>query len=107
MVGGDAGAWAPIKIAPSTHGTTVEMVVGQAAIFADFPDSPTVMVESSDAMVVEASHAGGEGDVTFVAGLIARGEGTATITVKGTSMPEDQGGASNVVTQFTVNVAAE
>ena len=58
-------------------------------------------------MVVEASHAEGEGAVTFVAGLIARGEGTATITVKGTSMPEDQGGASNVVTQFTVNVAAE
>lgn len=58
-------------------------------------------------MVVEASHAESEGAVTSVAGLIARGEGTATITVKGTSMPEDQGGSSNVVIPLTVNVAAE
>lgn len=107
MVGGDPGTWAPIEITQSTNGTTVDMVVGQAAIFTDLPDSPTVMVESSDAMVVEASQAEGEGDVTSVAGLVARGEGTATVTVKDTSMPEDQGGASNVIIQFTVNVAAE
>lgn len=107
MVGGDPGTWAPIEITQSTNGTTVDMVVGQAAIFTDLPDSPTIMVESSDPMVVEASQAEGEGDVTAVAGLVARGAGTATITAKDTSMPEDQGGASNVIIQFTVNVSAE
>ena len=71
MVGGDPGTWAPIEITQSTNGTTVDMVVGQAAIFTDLPDSPTVMVESSDPMVVEASQAEGEGDVTAVAGLVA------------------------------------
>jgi len=107
MVGGDPGTWAPIEITQSTNGTTVDMVVGQAAIFTDLPDSPTVMVESSDPMVVEASQAEGEGEVTAVAGLVAKGEGTATITVVDTSMAEDAGGASNVIIQFTVNVAAE
>ena len=68
------------------------MVVGQAAIFTDLPDSPTVMVESSDPMVVEASQAEGEGEVTAVAGLVAKGKGTATITVKDTSIPEESGG---------------
>lgn len=107
MVGEDPGTWAPIEITQSTNGTTVDMVVGQAAIFTDLPDSPTVMVESSDPMVVEASQAEGEGDVTAVAGLVAKGAGTATITVVDTSMAEDAGGASNVIIQFTVNVAAE
>jgi hypothetical protein len=107
MVGGDPGTWAPIEITQSTNGTTVDMVVGQAAIFTDLPDSPTVMVESSDPMVVEASQAEGEGDVTAVAGLVAKGAGTATITVVDTSMAEDAGGASNVIIQFTVNVTAE
>ena len=107
MVGEDPGTWAPIEITQSTNGTTVDMVVGQAAIFTDLPDSPTVMVESSDPMVVEASQAEGEGDVTAVAGLVARGAGTATITVVDTSMAEDAGGASNVIIQFTVNVSAE
>ena len=107
MVGGDPGTWAPIEITQSTNGTTVDMVVGQAAIFTDLPDSPTVMVESSDPVVVEASQAEGEGDVTAVAGLVAKGAGTATITVVDTSMAEDAGGASNVIIQFTVNVAAE
>jgi hypothetical protein len=107
MVGADPGTWAPIEVTQSTNGTTVDMVVGQAAIFTDLPDSPTVMVESSDPMVVEASQAEGEGDVTAVAGLVARGAGTATITVVDTSMAEDAGGASNVIIQFTVNVSAE
>jgi hypothetical protein len=107
MVGEDPGTWAPIEITQSTNGTTVDMVVGQAAIFTDLPDSPTVMVESSDPMVVEASQAEGEGDVTAVAGLVARGAGTATVTVVDTSMAEDAGGASNVIIQFTVNVSAE
>lgn len=106
MVGGDPGTWAPIEITQSTNGTTVDMVVGQAAIFTDLPDSPTVMVESSDPMVVEASQAEGEGEVTAVAGLVAKGEGSATITVVDTSMAEDAGGASNVIIEFTVNVAA-
>lgn len=51
-----------------------------------------VMVESSDPMVVEASQAEGEGEVTAVAGLVAKGKGTATITVKDTSIPEESGG---------------
>lgn len=106
MVGEDPGTWAPIEITQSTNGTTVDMVVGQAAIFTDLPDQPTVMVESSDPMVVEASQAEGSGDVTAVAGLVAKGAGTATITVVDTSMAEDAGGASNVIIQFTVNVAA-
>lgn len=107
MVGGDPGTWAPIDITQSTNGTTVDMVVGQAAIFTDLPDSPTVMVESSDPMVVEASQAGVEGDATMSAGLVARGEGTATITAVDTAMPADAGGASNVIIQFEVNVSAE
>jgi len=107
MVGEDPGTWAPIEITQSTNGTTVDMVVGQAAIFTDLPDSPTVMVESSDPAVVEASQAQGEGDVTSVAGLVARGEGSATITVLDTSMPADAGGASNVIIQFEVNVSAK
>ena len=107
MVGEDPGTWAPIEITQSTNGTTVDMVVGQAAIFTDLPDQPTVMVESSDPMVVEASQAEGSGDVTAVAGLVAKGAGTATITVVDTSMAEDAGGASNVIIQFEVNVAAK
>ena len=106
MVGEDPGTWAPIEITQSTNGTTVDMVVGQAAIFTDLPDQPTVMVESSDPMVVEASQAEGSGDVTAVAGLVAKGAGTATITVVDTSMAEDAGGASNVIIQFEVNVTA-
>lgn len=107
MVGEDPGTWAPIEITQSTNGTTVDMVVGQAAIFTDLPDQPTVMVESSDPMVVEASQAEGSGDVTAVAGLVAMGAGTATITVVDTSMAEDAGGASNVIIQFEVNVTAK
>jgi len=106
MTGDNPGTWAPLEITQSANGTTLDMVVDQAAIFTDLPDSPTVVVESSDSAVVEASQAEGEGEVTAVAGLIARSAGTSTITVKDTSMPEDAGGASNVIMEFTVNVTA-
>jgi len=106
MVGGNPGTWAPLEITQSTNGTTVDMVVDQAAIFTDLPDSPTILVESSDPAVVEASQAEGEGEVTAVAGLVARNAGSATITVVDTSMPEESGGASNIIIQFSVNVTA-
>jgi len=107
MAGDNPGTWAPLDITQSANGTTVDMVVDQAAIFTDLPDSPTVVVESSDPAVVEASQAEGTGEITAAAGLIARGAGTSTITVKDTSMPEESGGASNVIMEFTVNVTQQ
>lgn len=103
MVGENPGTWAPIEITQSTNGTTVEMVVDQAAIFTDIPDSVTV--ESSDPAVVEASQARTEGDAVYMAGLSAKSPGTATITVLYADQPADEGGASNVVMQFEVSVS--
>lgn len=107
MVGGDPGTWTPLQISQNDNGTTIDMVVGQAAIFTDLPDDPTLKVESSDPAVVEASQAEGTGEVTAVAGLVAKAPGTATITALYPDQPADQGGASNVVMTFTVNVSAE
>lgn len=104
MPGSDPGTWAPVEITQAANGTTIDLVVGQAAIFTDLPSDPGIVVESSDPAVVEASQAEGSGDVTAVAGLVAKGVGTATITAKYGDQAEDQGGASNVVMQFTVNV---
>lgn len=105
MVGDSPGTWAPLEITQSTNGTTVDMVVSQAAIFTDLPDDPALKVESSDPAVVEVSQAEGSGDVTAVAGMVAKAPGTATITVLYPDQPTDQGGASNVVLQFEVAVA--
>ena len=105
MVGENPGTWAPLEITQSTNGTTVDMVVDQAAIFTDLPEDSALMVESSDPSVVEVSQAQTSGDSTSVAGMVAKSAGTATITVLYPDEPADQGGASNVVIQFDVTVA--
>lgn len=103
MVGENPGTWAPIEISQSANGTTIDMVVDQAAIFTENPEGVTV--ESSDPAVVEASQARTEGDAVYIAGLKAKAPGTATITVLYADQPADEGGASNVVMQFKVNVS--
>lgn len=103
MVGENPGTWAPIEVTQSANGTTIDMVVDQAAIFTDIPEGVTV--ESSDPAVVEASQARTEMDAVYLAGLKAKGPGTATITVLYADQPADEGGASNVVMQFEVNVS--
>jgi ABC-type transport system substrate-binding protein len=104
LVGGNPGTWTPLDITQSVNGTTVDMVVGQAGTFSDLPDDPTVVVESSDPTIVEASQARTEGDAVYLAGIVAKAPGTATITVKYSDMAEDTAGASNVIEEFTVNV---
>lgn len=106
MVGESPGTWAPVEIGEDANGTTIDLVVGQAARFTYWPEGDAA-VESSDPAVVEASQPRTEGDAQMVAGLVAKAPGTATITVLYPNEPADQGGASNVVMQFTVNVAAE
>lgn len=105
VVGDNPGTWTPVSIGLDANGTTVDMVVDQAATFTDLPDE-TLTVESSDPMVVEASQARTDGDATFGAGLVAKAPGTATITVLDPTEPADEGGASNVIMQFEVNVSA-
>ncbi len=104
MVGDNPGTWAPLEITQSANGTTVDMVVDQAAIFPDFPMDGAVL-ESSDPAVVEVSQPTTEGDAQMGAGMRAVAPGTATITVLYPDQPADQGGASNVVMQFEVNVS--
>ncbi len=104
MVGDNAGTWTPISIGQDANGTTVDMVVDQTGTFTDIPEGS--VVESSDPAVVEASQAGTDGDATFGAGLVAKSAGTATITVLDPTAPADEGGASNVIIQFEVNVTA-
>jgi len=103
MVGENPSTWAPIEVTQSANGTTIDMVVDQAAIVTDIPEGVTV--ESSDPAVVEASQARTDGDAVYVAGLTAKAPGTATITVLYADQPADEGGASNVVMQLEVNVA--
>ena len=97
----------PAATPASEASSTRAMLDRVTVIFTDLPAEPSIMVESSDPMIVEASQAEGSGDVTATAGLVARGAGTATISVVDTAMPADAGGASNVIIQFTVNVSAE
>ncbi len=105
IVGNDPATWSPIQISQDANGTTIDLVAGQAAVFTDFPEGGAV-VESSDPAVVTASQAGSDGDATFTAGLQAQAPGSATITVLYPDEPADQGGASNIVMQFEVNVSA-
>lgn len=105
MVGENPGTWSPVEIGEDANGTTLDMVVDQAARFTYWPEGGAV-VESSDPAVVEASQPGTDGDAEFVAGLVAKAPGTATITVLYPDQPADEGGASNVVMEFTVNVTA-
>lgn len=107
MVGGNPGTWTPLDLTQSLNGTTVDMVVDQVGTFSDLPSDKGLVVESSDPSIVAAEQAEGSGDVTAVPAIIAKAPGTATITVMYADDPADQGGASNVVMQFTVNVAAQ
>jgi hypothetical protein len=104
VVGDNPGTWTPISIGQDANGTTIDMVVDQAASFTDIPEGS--VVESSDPAVVEAMQAGTDGDASYGAGLVAKSEGTATITVLDPTAPADEGGASNVIIQFEVNVTA-
>lgn len=104
IVGDNAGTWTPISIGQDANGTTIDMVVDQSATFSDIPDG--AVVESSDPSVVEAVQAGTDGDATYGAGLVAKSAGNATITVLDPNAPAAQGGASNVIIQFEVNVTA-
>jgi ABC-type oligopeptide transport system substrate-binding subunit len=104
IVGDNPGTWAPLEIGQAVNGTTVDMVVDQAAIFTEWPEGGAV-VESSVPAVVEVSQPEGTGDVTAVAGMVAKAPGTATITVLYPDQPADEGGASNIVMQFEVNVS--
>jgi len=104
IVGDNPSTWAPLEITQSTNGTTVNMVVDQAAIFTDLPEDPALVVESSDPSVVDVSQAQSSGDAASLAGMVAVGPGTATITVLNPDEPSDQGGASNVIIQFDVTV---
>jgi len=106
MVGDNPGTWAPVEIGEDANGTTIDLVVGQAARFTYWPEGGAA-VESSDPAVVEASQPGTEGGAEMVAGLVAKAPGTATVKVFYPDEPADQGGASNIVMEFTVNVAAE
>lgn len=102
VVGDNPGTWTPISIGQDANGTTIDMVVDQAATFADIPDGS--VVESSDPAVVEAMQGGTDGDATYGAGLVAKSAGTVMITVLDPNAPADEGGASNVIMQFEVNV---
>lgn len=104
VVGDNAGTWTPISIGQEANGTTIDMVVDQTGTFTDIPEGS--VVESSDPAVVEASQAGTDGDATYAAGLVAKSPGTAMITVLDPNAPADEGGASNVIIQFEVNVTA-
>ena len=104
VVGDNPGTWTPISIGQDANGTTIDMVVDQAATFADIPDGSAI--ESSDPAVVEAMQGGTDGDATYGAGLVAKSAGTAMITVLDPNAPADEGGASNVIMQFEVNVTA-
>ena len=53
-----------------------------------------------------AVQGGTDGDATYGPGLVAKSAGTATITVIDPTAPADEGGASNVIIQFEVNVTA-
>lgn len=105
--GDNPGTWTPLDITQSVNGTTVDMVVDQVGIFTDLPNDEGIVVESSDPSIVQADAPEGDGAITASAAVIAKAPGTATITVKYADEADDQGGASNVVMQFEVNVAAQ
>lgn len=99
-VGGDPGTWTPLTITTADDGSTIDMVVGQVALFEDLPmnngEDLNFVADPTGIVTIERP----EGDPNGVSAgpaIIAKALGTTTVTV---SYDE----ANQVVMAITVNV---
>jgi hypothetical protein len=99
-VGGDPATWTPISITPADNAGTIDMVVGQVALFEDLPlnNGEDLNFVADPTGIVTIERAEGDSEVVSAGpSLIAAAPGTTTVTV---SYDE----ADQTVLQFTVNV---
>ncbi len=104
LVGGDPSTWAPTELTQADNGTTVEWVVGQAAILTDLPATDAnnnITVMSSNPTIVEPVQ--GDGTTTNP-GFRAIAPGYARIIVWD-GFPAD--GPADPIEQFTVQVTSD
>lgn len=105
-VGTSAATWTPLDITQAANGTTLAMVVDQVGVFTETPQDTGWEIQTSDPAIVAVEQAEGSGTVTASPAIIAKAPGTAKITMLYPDQPADQGGASNIVMEFTVEVSA-
>ena len=100
-VGGDPGTWTPLSISTADNGATIEMVVGQVALFEDLPlnngEDLNFIADPTGIVTIERAEGDPEG-FSAAPAIIAQAPGTTTVTV---SYDE----ANQVVMAITVNVA--
>lgn len=99
-VGGDPGTWTPLTITTADNGSTIDMVVGQVALFEDLPmnDGEDLNFVADPTGIVTIERAEGDPNgVSASPAVIAKAPGTTTVTV---SYDE----ANQVVMAITVNV---
>jgi len=99
-VGGDPGTWTPLSITTADNGSTIDMVVGQVALFDGLPmnngEDLNFIADPTGIVTIERAEGDPDG-VSAGPALIAKAPGTTTLTI---SYDED----NQVVMAITVNV---
>jgi len=99
-VGDDPGTWTPLSITAADNGKTIDMVVGQVALFEDLPmnngEDLNFVADPTGIVKIERGEGDPEG-ISASPAIIAEAPGTTSVTV---SYDE----ANQAVLQVTVNV---
>lgn len=103
LVGGNPGTWSPVQLTMDMNAQIVDLVVGQAVLFADLPEMPEIDLQTSDPAVMAVHLPTDDGTMQTAAGLQAVGVGAAHVIVW--DKPKDQGGEP--IVQYVFQVTRE